>query len=224
MNSPVFTARRPELRSAALPQAAAARPARTQARVSSELKGLFGGPGARRIFAVPVTNLGRHTWNAEAPTYRLRCRLFSFTWDFLQDLPARHLPLLSPGESARVAMDVVLPLTTGRYALSLDVLAPEAEEPSSPLFVSVDVLPQREPAWDPRGLVDAAFRTFSGGAAEARALDWWTRRLADGMPIESLFSSFEDVAGERYRERRAVLVERLGSFAPSAQNAQAILD
>jgi hypothetical protein len=224
MNSLVPTARRPELGSATLPRGAPPRAVRTQARVASEVKGLFGGPGARRIFAAQVTNLGRQTWNAGHPTHGLRCRLFSFTQDFLQELPARRLPLLSAGESARVAMDVVVPLTPGRYALSLDVLAPDPEEPSSPLFVSLDVLPEREPAWNPRGLVDAAFRTFSGQAAEERALDWWTRRLADGIPIEAFFSSFEDVAGERYRERRAVLVERLGSFAPLAQNAQAILD
>jgi hypothetical protein len=209
--SPVFTPRVP----AAF---------RTQARVSSDVKRLCGGPHGRRIFVVNVANVGSSAWNDGARTHALRCRVFSWERAFLQELPSRRLPRVEAGEAALAAIDVVMPMTPGGYALSIDVIGIRADDLRSPLLLPVEVHMERELPWNPRGLITEAFRVFTGAEPDEQALGWWESRLRDGAPVESLFASFEDVAGERFASLRERLVARIPSFAPCAQNAQTITD
>lgn len=117
-----------------------------------------------------------------------------------------------------------MPMTPGAYALSIDVIGSRADDLRSPLLLPLEVYAEREAPWNPRGLVTEAFRVFAGTEPDERALEWWVARLREGVSIEALFTSFEDVAGERYSSSRERLVARIPTFAPCAQNAQALLD
>lgn len=212
-----------DLRVAELWQGESVAAKRYAARLESATLSVRARRGDRLLLSVLVGNRGDTAWRRETPDkFRLGIQLRTPSGRLLRELPGAPLPPGSraPGSADTVLVDMELPRDTGDYELLVDVVEEGvcwfSERGSIPLFVELHVLAETAAPWDPGPLVDDAYLTLTGQAADLPGRAFWTQKLREEMPFRDFVESFRRRLGDdAFEERRERLTEALGRWTAS---------